>query len=130
MMNIEIDFDVYKELTAKRSSEEESYNDVLRDLLGLAPRKTLGKPDHENEQKGWVIKGVFFPLGTEFRALYKGQRYNGKVETKGLVINGKLFNSPSAAAVAITGNPVNGWNFWECRMPGINSWKVINTFRQ
>ena len=35
MEMIEIDFDVYKALTMKRTSQEVTYNDVLRELLDL-----------------------------------------------------------------------------------------------
>lgn len=34
-MNIDIDFEVYKALTAELESEQDSYNDVIRRLLGL-----------------------------------------------------------------------------------------------
>lgn len=37
MHTIDIDFDVYKALTMRREKEEMSYNDVLRQMLGLAP---------------------------------------------------------------------------------------------
>ena len=35
MQSIEIDFEVYKALTARRTGEGDSPNDVLRRLLGL-----------------------------------------------------------------------------------------------
>jgi len=53
-------------------------------------------------------KGVRFPNGTEFRATHKGQTYYGKVQDGELVDQNKKYSSPSAAAVAITNNPVNG----------------------
>ena len=40
MITIEIDFDVYKKLTVRRESEEVSYNDVIRDLLKMSPKKS------------------------------------------------------------------------------------------
>lgn len=131
MNTIEIDFDVYKALTLRRAAEDVTYNDVLREVLGLSPKKSpvsslgsiLGQGD-------WITKGVRFPVGTEFRAGYKGQTYYGKVESGELVVNGKRFDSPSSAAVAITGNPVNGWTFWECRFPGKSSWQMIKSLRK
>ena len=36
-MQIEIDFEVFKELTARRTHEGHTYNEVLRDVLGLKP---------------------------------------------------------------------------------------------
>ena len=74
MATIEVDFEVFKELTVRRESESMTENDVIRLLLGLddqASETTAG-----NETTGgnpWVCKGVAFPHGTEFRATYKGQ---------------------------------------------------------
>ena len=30
----------------------------------------------------------------------------------------------------ITGNPVNGWNFWQCRFPGQSAWQDIRSLRK
>lgn len=131
MTNIEIDFDVFKELTNRRAAENVSYNDVLRDLLGLEPFKAaVTSSASESPSGSWTTKGVTFPAGTEFRANYKGKAIFGKVESGFLVVNGKRFDSPSAAAVSITGNMVNGWIFWECRLPGKTSWQIIKTLRK
>lgn len=131
MMNIEIDFDVFKELTNRRVTENITYNDVLRELLGLNPAKTsVTSSTFESSAGAWTTKGVTFPAGTEFRANYKGQTIIGKVESGFLVVNEKRFDSPSAAAVSITGNMVNGWIFWECRLPGKTSWQIIKTLRK
>ena len=130
MATIEVDFEVFKELTVRRESESMTENDVIRLLLGLddqASETTAG-----NETTGgnpWVCKGVAFPHGTEFRATYKGQMYSGLVAKGALVVQGKRFTSPSSAAVSITGNPVNGWRFWECLLPGKKHWKVIAELR-
>lgn len=131
MHTIEVDFDVFKQLTIRRATEDVSYNDVIRELLGLgqgkasAAKETVGpSPDD------WVAKGVCFPAGTEFRAGYKGQVRTGRVEGGALVVNGQRYESPSAAAVAVTGSPVNGWRFWECRLPGKSSWQLIESLRR
>lgn len=129
MHSIEIDFDVFKKLTLRRATEDVTYNDVLRELLGLNSTKPAHVEPH-TVTGGWFTKGVTFPEGTEFRASYKGQAYNGKVESGLLVVNGKRYDSPSAAAVAITGRPTNGWIFWECRLPGKTSWQMIKSFRR
>lgn len=131
MHTIEVDFDVFKQLTIRRATEDVSYNDVIRELLGLdhakvgaAEKTTNPSPD------GWVAKGVRFPSGTEFRANYKNQLRTGHVEGGMLIVNGQCYNSPSAAAVSITGGPVNGWRFWECRLPGASSWQLIERLRR
>lgn len=128
METIEIDFEVFKELTLRRASEDVTYNDVLRHLLGLSSKKSI--VNLVSGEGAWVTKGIRFPSGTEFRATYKGQTYKGTVESGKLVVENKRFDSPSAAAVHITGNPVNGWTFWECRVPGKASWQMIKSLRK
>ena len=133
MAMIEVDFEVFKELTVRRTSESVTENDVIRGLLGLNPVVSSPESHPKSVEAGrfpWVCKGVSFPHGTEFRATYKGQLYTGKVENGALVVEGERFTSPSAAAVSITGNPVNGWRFWECLLPGTSRWKVIANLRK
>lgn len=128
MASIQVDFEVFKELTARRTSESMTENDVIRELLGL--NKSIKEPIAAllNEQP-WVCKGTSFPHGSKFRATYKGQLYTGEVVNGALEANGKRYTSPSAAAVSITGNPVNGWRFWECSLPKSNSWNLIANMR-
>ena len=127
MYTIDIDFDVFKEITSRRTSESITPNDVLRDLFGL--KKPPAPPLEEKGKAPWIAKGVVFPHGTEFRATHKGKIYNAIVQDGALILNGEKYYSPSNAAGAITGNPVNGWIFWECRIPGKQEWKVIKILR-
>lgn len=127
MPTIEVDFEVYKELIRRRPSEAVSENDVLRQLLGLANQKTSAPASPAPGE--WVTKGVRFPSGTEFRATYKGKTYLARAENGALVLNGRRFDSPSAAAMSITGKPVNGWTFWEGRLPGRTAWQIIKAQR-
>lgn len=142
MMTIEIDFDVYKALTARRGDETVSYNDVLRALLGLSqPAAGLrrlfgldgGKPAALESSKGgttdWFYKGIRFPPGTSLRAKYKGQVHNARIERGGIVVGGKRFATPSDAARAVTGTNVNGWRFWQCRLPGDAGWRRLDALR-
>lgn len=130
MPAIEVDFDVFKAITMRRPSEDVSENDVLRQLFGL-PTKRTGHGEASAPAPGdWVSKGVRFPVGTEFRAVHKGQTYLARVEGGALVLNAKRFDTPSSAAMSITGNAVNGWTFWEARFPGQAGWKMIKSFRK
>jgi len=133
MTTIEIDFDVFKVLTAKRSNESVSYNDVLRDILGLGKPKQPLPPSPINGSVAagdWVTKGVRFPTGTEFRATHKGHTHMANVENGALVLDGQRFDTPSSAAMSITKNSVNGWIFWECRLPNKSSWQLITALRK
>ena len=129
MPTIEVDFEVYKELIRRRPNEAVSENDVLRQVLGLASRKFSPAASPGVVPGEWVTKGVRFPGGTEFRATYKGKTYLARVENGALVLNGRRFDSPSAAAMSITGTQVNGWTFWEGRLPGRTSWQIIKAQR-
>ena len=131
MHTVEVDFDVYKQLTVRRTTEDVSYNDVIRELLGLGQGKASATKEAAGPSpEDWVAKGVRFPGGTEFRANYKGKVHTARVEGGALAVNGKQYDSPSAAAMAITGSPVNGWRFWECRLPGKSSWQFIESLRR
>ena len=129
MRTIEVDFDVFKELTLRRPSEEFTENDVIRGLLGLPPKALRATGIQEPAPGDWIAKGVRFPSGTEFRASYKGMTHLARVEGGSLTLKGKRYESPSAAAMSITGNPVNGWRFWECRLPGRPAWKSLQEVR-
>jgi Restriction Enzyme Adenine Methylase Associated/Protein of unknown function (DUF2924) len=127
---IEVDFDVFKALTARRPTEDVTENDVLRELFRLPPRRSPIVASDSPGPDDWVTKGVRLPPGTELRATYKGQTYLARVSSGALVFGGNRFNSPSAAAVNITGGPVNGWTFWECRLPGQGKWTSLKELRR
>lgn len=130
MYTIEVDFEVYKQLTVKRPTEDVTYNDVIRELLGLGQSKPGISKAAGPSPEDWVVKGVRFPAGSELRATYKGRIHTGLVQGGSLVLNGKQYESPSAAAVAVTGSAVNGWRFWECKLPGKASWQLIDSLRR
>ncbi|MGH6967946.1 MAG: DUF2924 domain-containing protein [Stellaceae bacterium] len=143
MMTIEIDFDVYKALTARRADEAVSYNDVLRALLGLSQpaaglRRLFGlgggkASTHgfsKDDLSGWIYKGIRFPSGTLLRAKYKGKVHNARIERDGIVFDGKRFATPSDAARAVTRTNVNGWRFWQCQLSGDVGWRRLDALRQ
>jgi hypothetical protein len=88
-----------------------------------SPKSALG-------EVSWIVDGVAFPNGTEFRCQYKGYFYYAQVINGALMINGKKFLSPTAAAVSITRNSVDGWLFWDCKLPGNSSWVSISALKQ
>ena len=129
MPTIEVDFDVYKAIIARRPSEDVSNNDVLRQLFHLGPRSLASDKVARPDPGDWITKGVRLPAGTELRATYKGKTYLARVAAGALQLNGESFGSVSAAAVHITGNPVNGWKFWQVRLPGHSGWKSLDGLR-
>jgi predicted CopG family antitoxin len=131
MHTIDVDFEVYKQLTVRRATEQVTYNDVIRELLGIKGQAiAAAKPSNGESAEDWVAKGVRFPVGTEFRANYKGKVHTARVEGGALALNGKKYDSPSAAAMSVTDSAVNGWRFWECRIPGKSGWQLVENLRR
>ncbi|MEO5677930.1 MAG: hypothetical protein ABIQ84_10310 [Usitatibacter sp.] len=130
MPTIEVDFEVFKAITARRPTEDVTENAVLRQLFGLPPARGGAAASPRPQPGDWTSKGVHFPQGTQFRASYKGQTHIAEVESGALVANGKRYDSPSAAAMSITRAPVNGWTFWEAKFPGRGTWEVIKGLRK
>lgn len=127
MPTVEIDFELFKHLTMRRRSEDHSINDVIREMAGLAPQQTgAGGPP----KGGWVSKGVHFPENTELRASYKGKEYLAVIKDGGIVVEGKKASSLSNAATQVTKTNVDGWKFWECRVPGTTGWRSVANLRE
>lgn len=119
-MHIDIEFDVYKSLTALRRSEDHTYNDVLRELLELPVGASNDpQPPGIGAAAGRLLGGRYMPNGTELRATYKGRVYNAAIRGGELVDETDTMHaSASAAARSITGNTVNGLTFWVAKRPG------------
>jgi hypothetical protein len=130
MHQIDIDFEVFKELTNRRTTEDVTCNDVIRDLLKL-PQQTK----HQIKfaaigNKPWIVSDTSFPAGSEFMADYKGKTYSGVVKDGKLELSdGHKFSTPSAAAVHITNTNVNGWRFWRCKLPGQSQYLLVERLR-
>jgi len=130
MATIEIDFDVFKQLTLRRETESVTYSDVIRGLLGMAEERESGPHSAQAiDATAWTYKGISFPIGTELRCRYKGKVHLGSVVEGGMQIGPSRAKSPSEAAHLVTQTNVNGWNFWECRLPGEPRWKPLKALR-
>lgn len=126
-MQIDIDFEVFKALTALRKRESHTYNDVLRDLLklGASPNQTVGQ---SSPAKGLLLRnGLFLPDGTRLRVTYKGIEYLAEVKNGRWIDQaGTEHASPSSAAHHITHTNVNGWRFWEAKRPSDTEWRKLD----
>jgi hypothetical protein len=126
VQQISIDFDVWKELTARRQSEQHSYNAVLRDLLGLEPVTSPTITASDVKDNGRVLGGRYLPNGTKLRAKYKDSYYFAEIADGRLLgEGGRVFGSASAAARAVTNTNVNGLNFWEVCRPSDEDWSKL-----
>ncbi|MBW2605809.1 MAG: hypothetical protein JRE28_16120 [Deltaproteobacteria bacterium] len=129
MENNETDFDLPGEPFSQQSSKKTSRSEVFKWPNGRGDVK-LRSAKNLVDSLPWVVENVSFPDGTEFRGKYKGCFYYGEVGNGALVIHGEEFSSLSAAAVVITRNPVDGWLFWECKLPGQPSWMNIHEVKK
>lgn len=93
-----------------------SVEELLRAALGI-------------KEEGLEADGVIFPEGTAFMAWYKDRPYWGHVKDGAIELMGESFPSVSAAAVKITGKPTNGWDFWQCKLPGSGEFVRISKLR-
>jgi len=131
-MQIEIDFDVFKALTARRRDETHSYNEVIRELLGLADEKATSLAAAAIDQsvpakRSFHSRGVVLPHGTQLRAIYKGRTYGAQIDDgRWIDDSGVEHTSPSAAAKDITHNSVNGLRFWQGKRPGDTNWYALD----
>jgi hypothetical protein len=133
---IEVDFDVHRCIENERRSFEETPNDALRRLLKLGEAKPVPpeQPDSApTRRKSWSDKGVTLPHGTMIRMSYANRRYDGQIIDGMWVVGDQAFNSPSGAAggIALTkaGTPtqLNGWNYWEVKLPAEDDWKPLRS---
>lgn len=74
-------------------------------------------------------EGVVFPEKTAFLAWYKERAYWGVIRNGAIEIMEKSYVSVSAAASSITGRPTNGWDFWNCKLPGKSDFIRISKLR-
>jgi hypothetical protein len=100
----------------------------------LAPRRRKSKSIAAVDATG-PIEVKLPPLAKytfdrpRLRAKYKGKLYRAVVRRDGRIRHdGVIYDSPSAAAIAVIGHNVNGWQFWKFeRAPG--DWVPLNSLR-
>lgn len=120
---IEIDFDVHKRIEAERKSFADPPNAALRRLLGLDLPATPTMRPSSPGKRSWSGKGVTLPHGTKLYMEYNGRAHNGVIDDGEWLVEGKRFNSPSAAAggVALTKKgthpSLDGWEYWFVQRP-------------
>ena len=95
------------------------------DLLGSRRNRT-GKSRRETAISGI---GIRIRKRMRLRAKYKGKVYKASLRKSGKIsMNGKVFDSPSAAAKKILRRSANGWRFWKVeRSPG--NWVRLRELR-
>lgn len=134
---IKIDLDVHKLLEANRESLDEDRLTILRRLLGLDDPDPVAQrvPVNADSDVGWLYDGVFLPDGTRCRMRYNGQDGAAEIRNGRWWVGGEPFRTPTGAAraVAITKEgqrpQMNGWSYWEVRLPDTGRWIRISELR-
>ena len=85
--------------------------------------------------RSWWGKDVELPQGTKLRMRYNGRQYTGVIHNGGWLVEGRAYESPSAAAGGVartTGGGqtlLNGWKYWDVKRPSDGNWIPINRLR-
>ncbi len=135
---IEIDFDIHKMIEAERRSFAEKPYLALRRLLGLPHTEEQEIAAVSETGRSWQEDGVVIPHGSLARMEYArgAQKYEGQFVDGFLVVNGNPHSSLSAAAGSVAktkdgGSPsLNGWNYWEVKLPGSDRWELMEHKRR
>jgi hypothetical protein len=84
----------------------------------------------ERVQPKELIDAGILKAGQELRKKYKGDALKAELlKSGGIQFNGALYSSPSGAAKAATGNPTDGWHFWQYQDKDGN-WVLLDVARQ
>ncbi len=141
LVSIEIDFDIHKAIEAEREGFEEPPYLALRRLLKL-PSVEKSRPDPVEKavagSRPWREGTVEIPHGAEARMAYQrgSQAFEGRFLNGRLVVDGKSFETLSGAASALARTKdgtipnLNGWNYWEVKVPGRNDWVPLKLLRR
>jgi hypothetical protein len=124
MPTIEVDFETFKEITARRRTESMTEGDVVREALGIAP------PGAQTDGALWHSEGAAFAEGTKLRHVFRsGRIVTAEISRDGVVWNGRCFKGMSPAAASSAGHQANGWQFWEVQMPD-GRWVKADSLRR
>ena len=126
MSQISIDLDVYKEIQKRLQSFKDTPNQVLRRVFKLEAKEDQIPIPQEGDLH---VAGIVLKNGLKLRKIHKGKEHEAVVRNGKIEFNEKQFPSPSGAAVAATGYPVNGWRFWQFFDQVSGTWKLLDTLR-
>lgn len=101
-----------------------TFKRMVRNIHDLKLAALMGRPTYPEEVEEKLLKNA-----RTLRASYKSKTYAAKWRRDNRIrFRGRLYDSPSAAAVAVLKRPANGWTFWHFeRAPG--DWVPINVLR-
>ena len=111
-----------------RRDMKQSFNVEINGMLGdLRPPRRKTAP---NKAAGRVpVLAKYISAAFPVQADHKGKHFKAKVRRDGTIrYAGRIFKTPSSAAVAACGHAQNGWDFWKYqRAPG--DWVYLSALR-
>jgi len=137
LATIEIDFDIHKMIEGERRSFSEPHYVALRRLLKLPDIEPAKEETRDSEGRSWREGLVELPHGTLARMAYNRgkQVFEGEFLDGKLVVNGRSFAALSEAASELARTKagkktqLNGWIYWEARLPGETKWRRLSDMR-
>ena len=131
---IEVDFEVFQLIVLEKRGFDESENDALRRLLGLANSPTESAPAIA-PGISWKGQGVELPEGTKLRMIYSGIEHRGTVTGGRWLVEDRHYNTPSQAASGVARTKaggktmLNGWKYWYIKRPSDTIWVPLDKLR-
>ncbi len=117
---------LYRDL---RHTMTEADADSRARLLGGSGLRQRRRRKARNEKGSLVLAGLV-ERGLPLRAEHRASTYRATLRKDGrIAYQGKLYDSPSAAAKAIVGRAANGWHFWQYRY-GSRDWRRLKELRR
>jgi len=114
-----------------KSSQDTERHSVLNITRSVRKKKRVRKPKSSKSARTERVPALA-PYTTKrfmLRADYKKKPYKAFVLADGSVnYADQSFNSPSTAASAVTGRPMNGWRFWKYKNPA-GEWVKLDARR-
>lgn len=93
--------------------------------------KVLQRRFSVSTAKDWIYGRAHLPEGAKLRKWYGRQMIEAIIKDSAIFYNGKAYQSPSAAGMAVTGGSnVNGWIFWEYFNDKTNKWEKLDNLRK
>lgn len=96
-----------------------------------AAKKTkAGTPAKAEKSSRTPTLAPYIEQPLKIRWTYKDTTYKATVRKDGTILSGgKVYNSPSLAAAAIAGRPINGWVSWQYQKP-TGEWVLLDILRK
>lgn len=140
---------VYKRLQGISTPFEDTPSTVIARLLDLYDEAQIEAQQATSDSRSdptsllprgagsfKTVRGTMLPVGLIMKKVYGGRMHVAEVTVGGITYDGKTYNDPSSAAVAVKKScgagivPTNGWMFWMVKWNGAGIYgKPLQVYR-